>query len=172
MQYVKNVLNECGSECGNRVSNADFMRLLTDMRWFSNVKPMLMSKCHATHSELELLFHALDYAAENGENITVAKAAKAMNVSAPAISRTLKALSSRGLTRREYDEQDRRSVRIVVTEAGEAMSREFLKFAFTMLNNVMSEFSDEEMSQMIALYEHLTRAIIKFMSTDNRTAKT
>lgn len=167
MQYIKDVLNECGSECGNRVSDAEFVRLLTDMQWFSNIKPMLMSKCCATHSEMELLFHALDYAAENGENITVAKAAKAMNVSAPAISRTLKALSSRGLTRREYDEHDRRSIRIVVTETGEAMSREFLRFAFTMLNNIMSEFSDEEMSQMITLYEHFTRAIIRFMSSEN-----
>lgn len=158
------VLNKCGKECGNRVSNADFARLLTDMQWFSSIKPMLMSKCHATHSEMELLFHALDYAAENGENITVAKAAKAMNVSAPAISRTLKALSSRGLTRREYDEQDRRSVRIVVTEAGEMLSREVLKSAFTMMNYVMSEFSDKELSQMMAMYERLTRGIIKFIS--------
>lgn len=120
---------------------------------------------------MELLYHALDYAAENGENITVAGAAKAMNVSAPLISRLLKALSSRGLIRREYDEQDRRSVRIVVTEAGESMFREFLSFAFTMMNDVMREFSDEELSQMIALYERLTRAIIKYIPkvTERRT---
>lgn len=161
MRYIRDMLNKCSLKCEKRISSADFMRLLNSMQLLLNLKPVLLSKCGGSQSEMELLYYALDYAAENGINITVAGAASAMNVSASSISRTLKALSSRGLIKREYDEHDRRSVRIAVTEEGETVFCEFLTFVCSVMDEAMREFTREELTQMIDLHGRLTQAIIK-----------
>lgn len=145
---------------GRRVSREKYISFLDSLTRLMNVKQPALSECGVCQSEVILMFAALDYADDNGENITVAEAARRLGVSMPAVSRSLKGLSEKGLVKRDHDKNDHRSVRIVVTETGEDKIRGFLRYAFATLDKALSVFSDKELVQMIELQERFVNSLI------------
>lgn len=161
MGYLAQFTERGESFSGERVSCEKYGNFLNNLTRLMDVKHSALFECGACHSEVTLMFTALDYAADNGENITVAEAARRLGVSVPAVSRSLKGLSEKGFVKRDFDENDRRSVRIVVTETGEDKIRGFLRYAFAMLDKALAVFSDGELVQMIELQNRFVNSLIE-----------
>lgn len=165
MSYLTQLLE--GNEILNekRVSSELYGQLLGNMQRLMTLSPYITSHGCANQSELVLVHCALNYAAEhNGENVTVAQAAKRLGVPMPSVSRTLKALSQKGFIERYSDRDDRRAVRIKVTETGESELKKYLKCIFSIFDKAMRGFSDEEIKMMIELYGRFTEAVSKVIT--------
>lgn len=118
-----------------------------------------------SRSEFMLLAQAADYSCtHNGINITVADAAEKLEVSSSAISRTLGGLLEKELVEREFDKNDRRNVRIAVTDKGKQVLDNFVNEAFVMIDKALKEFSDEEIELMFELQKRFIRSISKVLN--------
>lgn len=165
MKYLQSFFeNELCPE--KRVSTEKYAQFLEYFQRSIGINPAQLVGDSACHSELMLLYRALDYRCDKEENISVAEAAKILGVSAPSVSRTLKSLAEKGYVERISDENDRRSVRIVVTESGEALISCFFIRFFSVLNTAMSGFSTAETEAMIDLYGHIINAIASAITSD------
>lgn len=160
MGYLEQFAQQSGLFAKVRVSGDIYAQFLNSFMRLTDVKQTALSSCSVLQSEAVLLFAALDYTAEYGEHITVAETARRLNVSMPSVSRSLKAMSEKGFIKRDLDENDRRSVRIIVTTAGEEKLRELLKRIFTVLDTTLEVFSDEELLQMIMLHNRFVDSLI------------
>lgn len=165
MKYIQSLLPPCDRLSGERLGY-----FLDNLQRLMGLDPLARSGSELSNSEFMLLYAAKDFFSENGENICVAPAAKRLDVSAPAISRTLKSLSEKGYVKRVSDSADRRSVRIEVTESGEWELSRILKYIFSMLDDAMREFSDEELAQMIELHGRFVNAVFNTMEGTNNNA--
>ncbi|MGN1421962.1 MAG: MarR family winged helix-turn-helix transcriptional regulator [Oscillospiraceae bacterium] len=114
-------------------------------------------------SEMSLMHCAQSYA-DSGCALTVNEAAAELNISMPAVSRTLKSLSERGLLERRTDDSDRRSVRILTTEKGSALLKRNIEKCFLALNAALAPFSEEELSAMVEMHSKFTKALSDYVS--------
>ncbi len=118
-----------------------------------------------TGAELAFIYTAACYPKyNNGELITVVQAAAQLGVSAPAISRTLRNLESKGYITREINPDDRRSVRISVTESGTAAMTECIIDSVLIVKEALADFTDQELRTMIRLHNKLTANMTKVIS--------
>lgn len=161
MGYLAQFTEQSGLFGGSRVPCESYAIFLDNLTRLMNVKQIAFSGCGACHSEVMLMFTALDHAADNNENITVAEAARRLGVSMPAVSRSLKGLTEKGFVKRVFDENDRRSVRIAVTKTGEEKIQDFLSYIFATLNKALEVFSDKELGQMIEHQNRFVNSLIK-----------
>ncbi len=166
MSYLAQFAERCGSLAGGRISGEKFDAFLNGLVKLMDIKQTAFSMCGASHSEAMILYTALDYAAENGKNITVAETARRLNVSMPSVSRSLKALSEKGLIERDLNENDRRSVRIIVTKAGEEKLQGLLKRVYSTFDKTLEVFSDGELARMIELHNRFVNALIDTLSKE------
>ena len=122
-----------------------------------------------TGAELALLHTATCYPRfNNGEYITVAQTAAQLGISAPAVSRTLKNLESKGYVSRETNPDDRRSVYVRVTENGLSAMTECIIESVKIINEALSDFTDEELRTMIHLHNKLTANMTKVITAKKR----
>lgn len=159
MSYLAQFAESGGLPVNSRVSGEKCAVFFGNLTRLMDVKQAAFSTCGASHSELMILLVALDYFTDNGAYITSAEAARRLDVSAPSVSRSLKGLSEKGLVKRDLDENDRRSVRIVVTTAGEEKIKGLLRLIFTAFDSVLEVFSDEELSQMLELQNRFVNSL-------------
>lgn len=158
MKYLLNFFeNEL---CPERwVSAEKYAQFIEYFQRSISINPAQLAGGCACQSELTLLYQALEHQYDNGESISVAEAAKQLDVSMPFVSKTLKALVEKGYARRVSDENDRRLVRISVTEDGDGLIGRFFVKVFSVLNTAMSDFTQEEIESMIDLYGRIINAI-------------
>lgn len=173
MKYLLDYLNtrEPPSEktvC--RVSNKQRGDFVGSLIKLMSIKSDILEACGASHSEITLLYSALDSFAECGEHITAAQAAELLRVSAPSVSRTLKSLEEKGFIERDTDKNDRRSVRIIVTEEGERRVKGVLERVFAIMDRALKEFSTEELVKMAALHGRFVNSIEKAAERGNENA--
>lgn len=161
MRYLLDFLNNHNSVLQNPVSNEQRVIFINSLIKLMNIKSDLLEECCTPHSEITLLYFALDRFAECGEHPTAAQTAEILRVSAPSVSRTLKNLEEKGLIERDIDKNDRRSVRIIVTKAGEQQVNIVMKRVFAIMERVLGEFSNEELTAMAELHSKFVRAIEK-----------
>ena len=106
-----------------------------------------------TPSEFSVLCCAEKFPEKNnGSAATVADIAGLMNVAVPAVSRTLRTLQAKAWIERTVDEDDRRSVRVTITEAGREKLQENMSRVVAALNQILSVFTDDEMRTISKLY--------------------
>lgn len=170
MKYLTYLL-ENGEILGERhIPSALYGRLIGDMQRLMTLTPAIISGGCASQSEFFLVYCALNYAKENdGENITVAQAAKRIGVPMPSVSRTLKGLSQKGFIERYSDPNDRRNVRIKVTPEGENELKKLLNNIFAVFDKAMRDFSDEEIKMMTELHGRFTEAISRTVLSERGT---
>ncbi len=151
-----------------RVSAEKYAQFLEYFQRSISINPARLIGGSACQSEITLLYQALDYRYDCKENISVAEAAKQLDVSMPFVSKTLKNLVEKGYVERVSDENDRRCVRISVTADGEALINRFFIKIFSVLNTAMSEFTRDEIESMIDLYGRVTNAIANAVTSERR----
>ncbi len=118
-----------------------------------------------TGSELALLHTAASFPQQNnGSLITVVQAASRLGVSAPAVSRSLKNLESKGYISREINPDDRRSVCISVTQSGTEAMTECIARSLQIVSEALADFSEEELQTMIRLHNKLTANMTKVIA--------
>lgn len=142
-----------------RVSEEKYGQFIDYFQQFLTFNPASLLGGSANRSEISLLYRALEYQYDRGENIAVAEAAKILGVSAPSVSRTLKSLVEKGYVERISDENDRRSVRIAVTDSGKELVDKFFAGMFSVLNAATGGLSAAEIESMIDLYGRIISAI-------------
>ena len=74
-----------------------------------------------------------------------------MGISAPAVSRTVKGLEIKGFLERRLDDNDRRSIKIIVTDNGRSVLEENMKLCIALLDRIFARFSDKELADMVRL---------------------
>jgi len=84
-----------------------------------------------------------------GRAETAAELARISDVDTGAMTRTLDRLEAKGLLRRQRSEQDRRVVKIEVTEEGAAITRQIPAIIARTLNHFMRGFTESE-AQMLS----------------------
>ncbi len=161
MNYLCDFLDKHEPLGSKPLSNEQRSIFLNSLLRLMNVKSRVLEQCRSSHSEIMLLYFSLDKLTECGEYITAAQAAKDMGVSAPSVSRTLKNLEEKRLIERSLDKNDRRSVRIKVTDAGRRHLDKALDFVFATLDKVFNAFSNEERAEMVRLHCKLVDYIEK-----------
>lgn len=161
MRYLLDFLNKHGPMTQNPVSNEQRGVFINSLIKLTNIKSDVLEECCTSHSEITLLYFALDRFAECGEHLTAAQAAEILKVSAPSVSRTLKNLEEKGLIERDIDKNDRRSVRIIVTKAGNQRVNSVLERIFNIMDKVLKEFSNEELTAMAELHCKFVRSVEK-----------
>lgn len=160
MKYLTDLMNGFKK----RLSVETYLNLLGNLQTMVCLKPEQLSG--ASRAELILIYHVLDYSAENeGENMTAAQAARLLGVSKPAVSRMLRNLSRKGFIERNYDLRDHRTVRIIVNDAGKQMFESFLDAIFAVLDAALENFSDEELETMVDLHGRFVNAVAKSIGT-------
>lgn len=113
-----------------------------------------------TPSEMALCYNIYMHTHQAKETApTVAETASAMNVSVPAISRTLKNLEAKEYLQRTVNSSDRRIVHISLTEKGEQVLLKNLRIISEIMDRVLTQFSDEELHTMLALHTKFTSAV-------------
>ncbi len=91
-----------------------------------------------------------------GRADTAAELARMVDVDTGAMTRTLDRLEAKGLVRRQRSEQDRRVVKIEVTEEGAAITQQIPVNIARTLNHYMRGFTENE-AQMLS---HFMRRIL------------
>ena len=113
-----------------------------------------------TASEFGVMCCTREYPKKHGGSpVTVAEIAQEMSISVPAVSRTLRSLQEKGFITREVDENDRRSVRVTVTPAGEQLLEANLSYLTAAMNRVMSAFTEEEIRTIAELYSKFAKVM-------------
>lgn len=165
LKYLADLLDSSEILGEKRIPSELYGQLLGNMQQLMSFGPAVTSCGCASQSEIVLVHCALNYAAEhNGENITVAQAAKRLGAQTPSVSRMLRSLSQKGFIERYSDPDDRRAVRIKVTQRGEDELKSVLRHTFSVLDKAMCDFSDEEIKMMIELYGRFTEAVSRVIT--------
>ena len=160
MGYLAQFAESCSYDAVCRVSGEKYDKFINNLVRLMDVKRIILSDQDVCQSEALVLFTALDFVSEFGKHISVAETAKRLNVSMPSVSRSLKSLSEKGYIERDFNENDRRSVRIIVTTSGEEKLREILKRIHDTLDKTLEIFSNEELAQMIDLQNRFVSSLV------------
>lgn len=161
MGYLNKFAEQCDMFAEMRIPCGKFGEFIDSLMRTMDIKQIVFSSCGVRSSEIMLIYTSLEYFDLHGSHITVAEAAKSLDVSVPAVSRTLKELSEKGLAERGYDERDRRSVKIAVTKAGEQELQGLLHRIVSILGKAVKEFSDDELLRMVELHGRFVDSLIK-----------
>lgn len=134
------------------------------VRQFMNSVPL---KTGISHSEFCLLNIIMD----GKDGITVSEIAAELDVTPPAVSRSLRSLESRGLITRETNLLNRRNTMVRLTAEG----RSFLEISRRQMDKVM-EYVDEKMGgerkkQLYELLAEMTNIIENYVKGDNADDK-
>lgn len=86
---------------------------------------------------------------------TPAELARAINVDTGAITRMLDRLEAKGFLRRERIPEDRRVVKVVLTDAGHALADQIMPIIADVLNQHLQGFSEDEIRMLLALLKRM-----------------
>ena len=164
MYDLINILERYSPEILKKISGKELEQFLYNIQTGGNNCPSsVITKL--TGAELALLHTAASYPQyHNGEHITVVQTASQLGISAPAVSRTLKNLEGKGYVIRDINPEDRRSVRICVTDDGISAMTECISESVKIVNEALSDFTDEELRTMIHLHNKLSANMTKVIT--------
>lgn len=125
------------------------------VRQFMNAIPFKMC---ISHSEFFLLNIIMD----RNNDITVSEIAAELEVTPPAVSRSLKSLENRGLIKRETNLVNRRNTMVRLTETGQ----KFLEMSRRQMDMVMQyveeKMGEERKNQLCLLLEEMAEIIEQY----------
>ena len=146
---------------GNTYPQEVCAKILHSMERLSSVRPDGVIE-GISPSEFSVLCCVSDYPRKNpGSAASVAYIASQLNVSVPMVSRTLRYLQEKGWIQRSVDENDRRSVRVTITDAGREIFEKNMKRVVFTLNKIISVFTEEEIRTIAELYSKFAAAMEK-----------
>ena len=91
----------------------------------------------------------------DNEEISVRDLASALQVSAPSVSTMVDRLVEMGMLQREQDRQDRRQVRIRLSEQGASQIKELEEAIFNGIAYLLEKLGPEDAEQWCSIYERI-----------------
>ena len=85
--------------------------------------------------------------------------ARALGIEGPTLTRHLDGLEAAGLVTRSRDENDRRAVRVELTDAGSARHADLLQAVISFNRKLRSGLSEEEIEELRAVLERLEQNV-------------
>ncbi|MDF2504485.1 MULTISPECIES: MarR family transcriptional regulator [Clostridium] len=107
--------------------------------------------CNLTHSETMVLFSIKGYVETHEEGVKTSELSNILNVASPTITQQINSLEARGFVERSIDKQDRRAVRIKVTEKGEEILKKASKEFEESINGLVEYLGEEKSDQLADL---------------------
>lgn len=118
-----------------------------------------------THGEIGLLFCMKKGFKDEKDGIKVSQLSRKMKVAAPTVTQQINALESRGFVKRTMDLNDRRVVRVQLTEKGEAVLEKarasFRKFIYGFVDYIGEDDSAKFIELLTKLFDYMTETMIK-----------
>ena len=133
------------------------------MRQLMNTIPL---KTGVSHSEFCMMNIILD----GKDGITVSEIASELDVTPPAVSRSLKSLESRGLILRETDLMNRRNTMVRLTESGLDFLKKSRKQMDSVMEHVNEKMGAERTNQLYELLSKMTEIIEDFANKKGENA--
>ncbi len=103
----------------------------------------------------KILFHL-----KNNSKLTQQELAKRCHLSTPAVSVTLQKMEAEGLVLRKHDPDDRRTILLSLTEAGNALDRKVIRTIEETERELLEGISPEELGQLrpilLKMYKNFT----------------
>lgn len=134
------------------------------IRQFMNSVPL---KTGISHSEFCLLNIIMD----GKDGITVSEIAAELDVTPPAVSRSLRSLESRGLVSRETNLLNRRNTMVKLTENGRIFLEKSRKQMDTVMEYVNEKMGEERKKQLYELLTEMTDIIENYVKGDHADDK-
>lgn len=125
------------------------------VRQFMNAIPFKMC---ISHSEFFLLNIIMD----RNNDITVSEIAAELEVTPPAVSRSLKSLENRGLIKRETNLVNRRNTMVRLTETGQKFLEMSRRQMDVVMQYVEEKMGEERKNQLCLLLEEMTEIIEQY----------
>ena len=120
---------------------------------------------HGELTILDILWKASE--THPGQYITVSDIAKQLDVTLPAISRTLRKLEMKGCIQRLTDRQDRRITYVVITEDGHTALSDSIEIITAFMNRVFAHFKPEEIEE----YFYLSKKLLDSITEEEKLLK-
>lgn len=124
-------------------------------------------KTGISHSEFCLLNIIMD----GKDGITVSEIAAELDVTPPAVSRSLRSLESRGLVSRETNLLNRRNTMVRLTADGQIFLEKSRKQMDTVMEYVSEKMGEERKKQLYELLTEMTNIIENYMKGDHADDK-
>lgn len=107
--------------------------------------------CNLTHSEMMLLFCVKNYIETHDIGVKTSELSNILNVASPTITQQINSLERRGFVERNVDKEDRRAVRIRVTEEGEEVLKKASEEFEASINGLVEHLGQEKSEQLADL---------------------
>ncbi|MBP1936769.1 MarR family transcriptional regulator [Paenibacillus sediminis] len=107
-----------------------------------------------TPSEIRLIFRLKHMVNPDSPGIKVSEISNTLRVTSPTVTQWINGLEAKGMVERIIDEQDRRAVRVKLTEAGTKLATEAQAAMFRRFQGLVNYLGDED---SVKLAELLTK---------------
>lgn len=124
------------------------IKCLTEFKRFHKHKGPISS---LTHSEIRVLFSIKNYVEIHHIGVKTSELSNILNVASPTITQQINSLETRGFVERNIDKEDRRAVRIKVTEKGEEVLRKACKEFEASIKGLVEHLGQEKSEQLADL---------------------
>jgi DNA-binding MarR family transcriptional regulator len=106
-------------------------------------------------SEIRLLFFISRGCREDARGVTISTLSAMMDVTSPTVTPLIKGLESNGLIIRYNDQEDRRVVRVQLTEKGNEVTKEAVEFYKKRFMGLYDYLGEEKSAQLSELLEQV-----------------
>ncbi|HOO25754.1 MAG TPA: MarR family transcriptional regulator [Clostridiales bacterium] len=103
-----------------------------------------------------------------GETVTVSDISQSLHVSLPAVSRTLNRLEEKNYISREIDKNDRRNIRLLITEEGREALDENVKKLTAFLQKAFDDLGEEKTKALSEILDELYLALCREIGEVNK----
>lgn len=118
-----------------------------------------MSEGDRKFSEIKVLFHIKKNSCKDPRGITISELSSMLDVTSPTVTQLIKSLESNGLVLRYNDQEDRRVVRVQLTETGEEVSRKAMRSFEEKFQGLYNFLGEEKSVQLAELLEQVGQYI-------------
>lgn len=114
---------------------------------------MPLANCKA--SEIRVLFYVKRGCAQDNRGVTISEISSMMGVTSPTVTPLIKGLESSGLVLRYNDQEDRRVVRVQLTDSGEEVAQKAMKNFEQRFTGLFDYLGEEKSTQLADLLEQV-----------------
>lgn len=111
-------------------------------------------------------FFVLDFLPKDGDDrsrvVYVSELARWLGIPPPGVSRMLRSMEAKGLIKREVEHSDRRNIRVLITQVGEATHSSAIKSMEKLTVRIDEQMGEEQITQLSDLLEKLSSITEEF----------
>ncbi|GIP47564.1 Organic hydroperoxide resistance transcriptional regulator [compost metagenome] len=146
--------------------NPQAHRLLKAFHRFRRLDLSKLTPSEFKPSEVRLMFYILHGMEKDERGVTVSELSAMMEVASPTVTPLVRSLEERGLVLRYNDKEDRRAVRVKLTEQGLDHVKETAKKRSAQIQGLVEFLGEEKSRQLIELLEQVYDYVDMKLHTD------